>query len=134
MATTTPSAPVLRVVAMKRAAELVRIHGLTEEDGKRPLQVTIHNWENILREFGEEPPVVITGYIDGEPVIDGATRSGRRPRRAAPVGPTEPEDPDGTRICAGECGEELLVRKFPTTKLGRRGPVCRACLAARRQK
>jgi hypothetical protein len=64
----------------------------------------------------------------------GAVRGPATPRQSiqSEARPTEHEDGSLTIVCAGPCGEEKPVSKFPTLKggNGRRGTVCRACEAA----
>jgi hypothetical protein len=130
--------PILLIAAMKRASHLVKVHDVRmEEDPDRFFQVDASNWTTILEHYGEPIPDVITGYIDGEPVVNGATRTGARKR----VGPAQQlarpvETEEGMVItCAGPCGQTQSVKKYPTIKGGgpaNRGTVCRACEKQRR--
>lgn len=62
------------------------------------------------------------------------TKAEPRPRVQSEARPVEHDDGSLTIVCAGPCGTEKPVNKFPTLKGGggRRGTVCRECEIAGR--
>lgn len=81
------------------------------------------------RQWGEE---LRRAHVRTVAVRDGRRRGAvvARERVQSVARPTEHGDGSLSIMCAGPCGAEKPVNKFPTMKGGGRGTVCRECAAA----